>query len=526
MTTAAACYILFGLLFIKHGSPWLLDEDCGITANFGPRVMNGVPAGLLENPWMALIKTPTEFICAGTLITSQFVLTAGHCLCKSSDCTEKHPQLIVRLGVYNRTAEKEPLHNHEDFNVVTTYISHDYNATLQVNDIALLRLQKRVVYKHQIRPICIQLDSRLKSTSDAIEKFTIVGWGKMETGNLSDILRTADVYRLDKNQCADMLWYNLTDSQICAGSSNLVDACKGDSGGPLYSKVLDGGSGRQTQFGIVSTGVNQCGGMGVFTDVMSYVDFIKRIVLESDITVLLPKIDLLDEGCLDNAKLGTRAETPPETFPWLAQVYMESFMVSYGVLISHRFVLTTAELIPEEIPLKVLFGETSESIMDFYKVSSIHKHPEFMSLARNDVALLELERGVEYSDLLKPICLPSPTNKKEQKKFQKKADHAQELTAVGWGIWRSSMAHRVNSTECYQEDLQEIGDKQICMEHPKSITSNVGSGSPLVKRLSHGNSRAFTLVGLASFGRMQKHSPDVYTNVLSYLDWIGTIIKK
>jgi len=166
---------------------------------------------------------------------------------------------IVRLGVYNRTAEKEPLHNHEDFNVVTTYISHDYNATLQVNDIALLRLQKRVVYKHQIRPICIQLDSRLKSTSDAIEKFTIVGWGKMETGNLSDILRTADVYRLDKNQCADMLWYNLTDSQICAGSSNLVDACKGDSGGPLYSKVLDGGSGRQTQFGIVSTGVNQCG---------------------------------------------------------------------------------------------------------------------------------------------------------------------------------------------------------------------------------------------------------------------------
>jgi len=246
---------------------------------------------------------------------------------------------IVRLGVYNRTAEKEPLHNHEDFNVVTTYKSHDYNAALQVNDIALLRLQKRVVYKHQIRPICIQLDSRLKSTSDAIEKFTIVGWGKMETGNLSDILRTADVYRLDKNQCADMLWYNLTDSQICAGSSNLVDACKGDSGGPLYSKVLDGGSGRQTQFGIVSTGVNQCGGMGVFTDVMSHVDFIKRVVLESDITVLLPMIDLLDEGCLDNAKLETRAETPPETFPWLAQVYMESFVVSYGVLISHSLYL-------------------------------------------------------------------------------------------------------------------------------------------------------------------------------------------
>jgi len=46
---------------------------------------------------------------------------------------------------------------------------------------------------------------------------------------------------------------------------------------------------------------------------------------------------------------------------------------------------------------KVLFEETSESIMDFYAVSSVHKHPEFMSLARNDIALLELESGVEYS---------------------------------------------------------------------------------------------------------------------------------
>jgi len=35
--------------------------------------------------------------------------------------------------------------------------------------------------------------------------------------------------------------------------------------------------------------------------------------------------------------------------------------------------------------------------MDFYEVSSVHKHPEFMSLARNDIALLEFEREVEYN---------------------------------------------------------------------------------------------------------------------------------
>ncbi|XP_036669856.3 transmembrane protease serine 9 [Drosophila suzukii] len=524
MTSAAYWVTLIVLVLLKQGSTSLLDEDCGVASDIVGRIMHGTPAGILANPWMALIKTPTEFICAGTLINNRFVLSASHCLCKSSDCGEKHTQLIARLGEYNRSTDNESLHRHEDFNVVSFYEPKPFETSTSYGDIALLKLQRSVVYKLHIRPICIQLDSRHKSETDAISKFTAVGWGKTETGNTSDVLQKVVINRLDKSTCYQFLWENLTDSQICGGSGNGADTCNGDSGGPLYSKVSDGVTWRQTQFGIVSFGSKQCGGIGVYTDVMSHVDFIERVVLESDITVLLPTIDFLDEGCLDNAKLGRRAKTPPETFPWLAEVYMESFVVTYGVLISHRFVLTTAELIPEEIPLKVLFGETSESIMDFYEVSSVHKHPEFMSLARNDIALLELEREVEYSDLIRPICLPSPTNKKEQEKFQMKADRA-ELTAVGWGIRRSSMVHRANSTECYQEDLQEIGDKQICMEHPKSITSNVGSGSPLVKPLSHGNSRAFTLVGLASFGRMENHSRDVYTNVLSYVDWLGTLVK-
>jgi len=231
------------------------------------------------------------------------------------------------------------LHSHEDFNVVSFYEPKPFETSTSYGDIALLKLQRSVVYKLHIRPICIQLDSRHKSETDAISKFTSVGWGKTETGNTSDVLQTVTISRLDKSTCYQFLWENLTDSQICGGSGNGADTCNGDSGGPLYSKVSDGVTWRQTQFGIVSFGSKQCGGIGVYTDVMSHVDFIERVVLESDITVLLPKIDLLDEGCLDNAKLGRRAKTPPETFPWLAQVYMESFVVSYGALISHSLYL-------------------------------------------------------------------------------------------------------------------------------------------------------------------------------------------
>ncbi|XP_016957947.2 polyserase-2 [Drosophila biarmipes] len=525
MTTAAACYILFGLLLIQHGSTWLLDEDCGVAVSYASRVMYGVPAELLDNPWMAVLRTPTEFICGGTLINSQFVLTAAHCLCQNADCTAKRDKLTVSLGVYNRSAEKEPMHDHEDFDVVATHLHEGFDKPALLNDIALLKLHKRVVYKAHIRPMCIELDSRSKPTSDAIKEFTIVGWGRTETGHLSDVLRTARVSRKVADHCTALLWSNWTDSMICAGSSNSVDTCNGDSGGPLYAKVLDGGPGRQTQFGIVSTGTYECSGKGVYTDVMSHVDFIQRIALESDISVILPKIHLLDEGCLDDPKSGRRAETPPDTYSWLAQVYMDAFVVSYGALISQRFVLTTAQLVPEDFPLKVLFGETSESLTDAYEVSSVHRHPEFASLAGNDIALLKLERSVDYSDSMRPICLPSPTNRLEQEKFQKKANLSQELTAVGWGIRSSTIVRRAKAAECYQGDYQAIGDKQICMEHPNSLKSNVGSGSPLVKRLAYGNSRAYTLVGLASFGRNEGHSRDVYTNVLSYMDWIGTIIE-
>ncbi|KAH8348548.1 hypothetical protein KR084_008694 [Drosophila pseudotakahashii] len=528
MTSAAAFVILFGLVLLNHVSTLLLDEDCGVARQYEDRIMNGETAAILANPWMTLIKTPTEFVCGGTLINHQFVLTAAHCLYTSDTFTKKHTYLIARLGEHNRSTEHESLGPHEDFNVVRTYERKGFEMTSHVNDIALLKLQRSVIYNLQIRPICIQLDNRSKSNSDAIQSFTVVGWGKTESKNTSDVLKTAQVYRMDKSVCTSLTWVNLTDSQICAGTGNKVDTCNGDSGGPLYTNILDGGPGRQTQFGIVSYGTLQCFGAGVYTDIMSHVDYIERVVMESDITVLLPKIDLLDEGCLDDPKLRSRSKSGADTFPWLAQVFMDSFLISYGALISNSTYLHLCSRLKGFITLKVTLGEVSESISDAYKVSSTHLHPEFESQSlKNDVALLELEKKLDYTDFIKPICLPSLTNKLEKEKFQKNANFAEKLTAVGWGIVgrRSTMVQRVNSSKCYQGQFQPIEESQICMEHPKSNMINVGGGSPLVKRLPYGNSRAFTLVGLASFGRMENHSPDVYTNVLSYMDWIGLVAK-
>lgn len=67
--------------------------------------------------------------------------------------------------------------------------------------------------------------------------------------------------------------YSIYDSstQLCAGDfNNRKDSCRGDSGGPLM-KLVDGA---WTLVGIVSYGDLGCSGLGVYTDVSAYYNWI------------------------------------------------------------------------------------------------------------------------------------------------------------------------------------------------------------------------------------------------------------
>ncbi|KQS62529.1 LOW QUALITY PROTEIN: uncharacterized protein Dere_GG26424 [Drosophila erecta] len=127
----------------------------------------------------------------------------------------------------------------------------------------------------------------------------------------------------------------------------------------------------------------------------------------------------------------------------------------------------------------------------------------------------DIEVVLPTFESIRPICLPSPSNEAAQKKFQRwAADPSQKIITVGRGI-RTHVAVRL------WQNYQEIGERQLCVERPAHHILRLGSGSPLVSHLPHGNREAFSLVGLASFGRRQDFAPDVYTNALGYLKWIG-----
>ncbi|KAH8336238.1 hypothetical protein KR059_009630, partial [Drosophila kikkawai] len=125
----------------------------------------------------------------------------------------------------------------------------------------------------QISPICIDLNPTEKREVSNANTFDAYGWGKTRTANISEILQRVTLQHYNPRRCNRIARAPLTLNQICAGSLDR-DTCKGDSGGPLIQKLNYNGTRHLTQLGIVSYGSESCKGLGVYTDVTSYAEWI------------------------------------------------------------------------------------------------------------------------------------------------------------------------------------------------------------------------------------------------------------
>lgn len=81
---------------------------------------------------------------------------------------------------------------------------------------------------------------------------------------------------LNSNKCVNQ-WNINPDSQICAGtlgasSTDAKDTCSGDSGGPLMT--INKSTGQWFLVGIVSFGDYPCDGLGVYTNVKFFYNWI------------------------------------------------------------------------------------------------------------------------------------------------------------------------------------------------------------------------------------------------------------
>lgn len=270
----------------------LLPRDCGQTVS--DRLAYGNVTKVFEFPWMAVLRYDYNGAitdgCGGAIINKRYILTAAHCV-KTRSTMPLHSVVLgehtknqeMDCNIYNdkfgKEIERDCADPIEVFGIDKFIVHPDYNRPKYSNDIALIRLNRDVVMKDHIRPICLPVTSALQRQT--FDKYIVTGWGTTEEKVGSNILLQANIPHVSIADCQRKMNENrlniqLSEKQLCAGGVNKVDTCKGDSGGPLGFSATHNGA-RFMQFGIVSLGVDSCGEKsvpGIYCRVSAYMDWI------------------------------------------------------------------------------------------------------------------------------------------------------------------------------------------------------------------------------------------------------------
>ena len=201
----------------------------GAAAAPSSAVVGGTNASPGEYPAVAEI-TFGPFLCTGTLVTPDWVLSAGHCGSVTGAAVASPaswpPQLInVRIGGVTQS-------DGEQRSVSQVVVHPDYLLTSGY-DISLLKLtQSSTMAPTQVAGA----GERSIWTAGTLE--TIVGWGVTEEdGDQPDNLQEARVPITTDQYCAGAYSDFDAKTMVCAGfPQGGVDTCQGDSGGPMFGK--------------------------------------------------------------------------------------------------------------------------------------------------------------------------------------------------------------------------------------------------------------------------------------------------
>lgn len=271
----------------KHRRDTGLDDD----NEPRPRILGGQRV-VHSWPWMveiSLVKSPEKVSCGGTVIAQKWILTAAHCMFSDNKQPLSPSDIRVRAGLITsrgnakRTASVRELHTPKELAVDAFILHNDYNntaATPFFNDIALLRLKKKITYEQFIRPICLppaKGDIPRESTFyNASEPAVVIGWGsEKKNGNSADQLKQLMKNIGSDEDCRKTGKGNYTSQGMMCAKSETGDACGGDSGGPLMQGVETDDT-VWTQVGIVSWGVGcRQNRYAFYTDVSYYVPWIR-----------------------------------------------------------------------------------------------------------------------------------------------------------------------------------------------------------------------------------------------------------
>ncbi|PVU94650.1 hypothetical protein BB561_002378 [Smittium simulii] len=201
-----------------------------IERTLGKRIIGGEYAHPSSSGFAVMIQinfgSEGLFMCGGSIISNQYILTAAHCL--SSDKKAASEQMItVGLGSNNMNSLMQ-------MPAKRLIVHPQWDANTVKNDIALIKVDT-MAFSNDLYPI--SLPSSAVPTNAQVYA---LGWGRTNSQNsdISSILKKASLVTGNINACVNInpSAQRNPEALICTiNNITRQDTCVGDSGGPLVA---------------------------------------------------------------------------------------------------------------------------------------------------------------------------------------------------------------------------------------------------------------------------------------------------